>query len=135
MIPKIIYGYEVIRLLGSGNYAKVYLVKNSSDAKFALKIVNKLSIKSKNAEEFIKNERNILTNISHPNIVKLEKSFQDNENLYFLLEFCEGGELYSILQDCGKFTENSVQFYAANIILALEYLHNNNITYREYFSL
>ena len=58
-------------------------------------------------------------------------TFQDERNLYILLEFVQGGELFSHLRRAGRFTSDVARFYAANIILSLEYLHSLDIIYRD----
>lgn len=76
-------------------------------------------------------EKNVLSMIDdHPFIVKLYKTFQDECNLYMILEYVVGGELFSHLRKVGKFPNDVAKFYAAEIILALEYLHSRNIVYR-----
>ena len=64
-------------------------------------------------------------------IVKMHHAFQDPDHLYMLLDYCPGGELFFYLQRVGRFREIAAQFYAANIILALQYLHANNILFRD----
>ena len=56
--------------------------------------------------------------------MKLDYSFQSKTHLYFVMEYCPGGELFYYLRRLGKFKERTVQYFAANILLALEYLHN-----------
>jgi len=81
--------------------------------------------------EHIKAEKNILTAISHPFIVNLFASFQDENNLYMLMEYVIGGELFSQLRKVGRFSNDTSKFYAAEIVLAMEYLHEKNIVYRD----
>ena len=58
-------------------------------------------------------------------------TFQDEQNLYLLLEYVQGGELFSHLRRAGRFSCDVARFYAANLILALEYLHSQDIIYRD----
>lgn len=58
-------------------------------------------------------------------------TFQDERNLYILLEFVQGGELFSHLRRAVRFTADVARFYAANILLALEYLHSRDVIYRD----
>jgi serine/threonine protein kinase len=58
-------------------------------------------------------------------------TFQDERNLYLLLEYVQGGELFSHLRRAGRFSADVARFYAANLILALEYLHSVDIIYRD----
>ena len=76
-------------------------------------------------------ERKVLEKISHPFIVKLNYAFQTKNKLFFVLDYCPGGELFFYINSIGRFKENSAIFYASNIILALECLHKNGIVYRE----
>jgi len=81
--------------------------------------------------EHIKAEKKILSKINHPFIVHLYASFQDEKNLYMVMEYVIGGELFSQLRKAGRFSNEASRFYAAEIVLALEYLHDKNIVYRD----
>jgi len=81
--------------------------------------------------EHIRAEKSILSHIAHPFIVNLYAAFQDQANLYMLMEYVIGGELFSQLRKVGRFTNDTAKFYAAEIVLALEYLHSMNIAYRD----
>ncbi len=76
-------------------------------------------------------ERRILEKMNHPFIVKLNYAFQNDRKLFFILDYCPGGELFFYIQQSGMFKESTAKFYAANIILALECLHKEGIVYRE----
>jgi len=76
-------------------------------------------------------EKEILAQIEHPFLVKMKLSFQDDKKLYFLLEYCPGGELFSLLAAKDKLTEDQAKFYAAQIVLALEALHKHKVIYRD----
>jgi len=119
--------------LGTGTFGRVRLV--SYDFKkiqyFALKMLKKTEIIRLKQVEHIKAEKNILTRINHPFIVNLYASFQDEKNLYMLMEYVIGGELFSQLRKVGRFSNDTSRFYAAEIVLALEYLHERNIVYRD----
>ena len=58
-------------------------------------------------------------------------TFHDERNLYLLMEYVQGGELFSHLRRAGRFSSDVARFYAANLILALEYLHEHDIIYRD----
>lgn len=68
-------------------------------------------------------ERNILVRSSSPFIVELKKSFQTKTKLYLMMEFVNGGELFSHLRKSGRFSEERAKFYIAEIFLAINYLH------------
>ena len=64
-------------------------------------------------------------------MVKLYYSFQNEKKLYFVLEYCPGGELFNLLSKMKRFSEDHTRFYACQLVLALEYLHSKNIIYRD----
>ncbi|PRP75318.1 hypothetical protein PROFUN_05629 [Planoprotostelium fungivorum] len=98
---------------------------------YCMKILNKTRIFALKQVEHIHNEKTVLSQLSHPFIVKLYKTFKDNRSLYLLLEFIPGGEMFNYIRKAEKFTTEIARFYAAEIVLALEYMHNKNILYRD----
>lgn len=90
--------YQRIKVIGKGTYAKVFLVINKLDNKvYALKVLKKKYILEKDQKDHIMTEKTILSNVEHPFLVQLKASFQDKEKLYFVLEYCPGGELFGLL--------------------------------------
>ena len=86
--------FNFIRLIGVGSYAKVYVAsKNTNDKLYAIKIINKNKINTKIQQKRINTERNILADINHPFIMKLNYAFQTKQSLFFITEFMHGGEL------------------------------------------
>ena len=102
-----------------------------SNCYFALKIMKKSEVVRLKQVEHIKNEKEILSEVNHPFIVTLYCAFQDERNLYMLLEFIIGGELFTHLRKAGKFANDHTRFYAAQIVMALQYLHNDSVVYRD----
>lgn len=121
-----------LKQIGEGSYARVFLVRKIDSGKyFAMKVLKKKGIKDERSKERVITERNIIKGVQHPFIVKLHYSFQTEEKLYFVLDLLNGGDLFQHIARSGKFKENRAKFYAAEIILALEHLHSNNIVYRD----
>ena len=90
--------FKMISMLGKGTYAKVFLVQKVSDKKYyAMKVLKKNFIERKNQEIHTQTERNVLVDAEHPFIIKLHFTFQNERKLYFILEFCRGGELFYLL--------------------------------------
>jgi len=81
--------------------------------------------------EHTKAERNVLETVSHPFIVNLMYAFQTPTKLYFVLEYCPGGELFFHLSRAGRFSEGRCRFYASEILLAVGHLHGLDIIYRD----
>jgi serine/threonine protein kinase len=119
--------------LGTGTFGRVRLVTYSHKKPmyFALKILKKSEIIRLKQVNHIKAEKSILCSIHHPFIVNMYTSFKDAKHLYMLMEFVIGGELFSQLRKAGRFSNDTSRFYAAEILLALEYLHKQNIVYRD----
>lgn len=78
-----------------------------------------------------KTERRVLATINHHYIQKLHCAFRSKTRLYFLLNYCSGGEVFYHMQKCGPLAEILVCFYAAEIAMALGCLHHNRIVYRD----
>jgi len=130
--------FDVRGTLGTGTFGKVLLVRlrTSSEQEetskyFALKILRKDAIVRLRQVEHVNAERYILTRVRHPFIVDLYATFQDNLNVYMLLSYVPGGELFTHLRRARRFTPDVTRFYLATIILALKYLHSFNIIYRD----
>jgi len=124
--------FTILKVIGRGSYGKVLLVKkNNTEEILAMKILKKKEMIIRNQVIHIKNERKIMEIIDHPFIIKLKYAFQNRQKLYLLTDFCPGGELFFHIQKIKRFNEEAAKFYAAQIILALECLHSNDIIYRE----
>jgi len=124
--------FELLNLVGKGSFGKVIQVrKKDSGEIFAMKVLSKKHIVDHNEVEHTKSEKNILMKLQHPFLVGLNYSFQTDDKLYFILDYVNGGELFYHLQKEKRFSEERVRFYGAEIVLALEYLHNAGVVYRD----
>lgn len=129
--------------LGEGAYARVVHAKSKKQGtEFAIKIMDKAHIKRENKVKNVLMERKILTMVSHPLIIKFHFSFQDPGYLYMVMDLAPGGILLDLInskqsENQNKGVENqacdlrTTQFYTAEIIEALEYLHNLGIIHRD----
>jgi serine/threonine protein kinase len=124
--------FKIIKTIGKGSFGKVLMVQNQKNKKYyAMKILKKGLLRKQNQVFHTKTEREILERINHPFIVRLQYAFQTQEKLFIITEYMQGGELYYHLRKDHCFNENRTRFYAAEIVLALEYLHRNRIIYRD----
>ncbi|EXJ86716.1 AGC/RSK/RSKP70 protein kinase [Capronia epimyces CBS 606.96] len=127
--------FTAIRCLGDGAFGTVLLVRqNATGRLFAQKQLTKAFLKvHKKRIESTKSERSILELVNrHPFIVNLYYAFQDHEKLYLILEYASGGELFRHLELEKFFSEEVAAFYVAEIVLALDYLHNTvGVIYRD----
>lgn len=123
--------FELMRVLSFGVLSYVRLVIHIETKKvFALKTISKFQVVAKNKTEFILREKSILFSISNPFIVKCYSRFQDQEHLYFLFEYLQGGDLCRHLRLERSFSIELSRFYLAEIFDALSHLHNRNLIYR-----
>ncbi|KAL4906123.1 hypothetical protein BDW74DRAFT_151338 [Aspergillus multicolor] len=127
--------FEPLLCLGKGSFGTVLLVRHALTGKlYAQKQFKKASITvHKKLVEQTKTERTILESVNrHPFVVKLFYAFQDHERLYLVLEYAQGGELFHHLALERMFDEDAAAFYMAEMVLALEHLHQNvGVIYRD----
>ncbi|KAI0443343.1 serine/threonine-protein kinase psk1 [Xylaria telfairii] len=127
--------FEPLRCLGKGTYGTVLLVKQRNTGRlYAQKQFKKASVVvHKKLVEQTKTERQILESVSrHPFVVNLYYAFQDHEKLYLILEYGQGGELFTHLSTEKMFSESTAAFYMAEMVLALSYLHETlGVVYRD----
>ena len=105
--------------------------KKSTNDYFALKKIYKSYIKKMNLFNLVEKEKTILNNINNDFVVKCYYSFSDRDYIFFVMEFLNGGDLSNFFNYYERLSENEVKYYAAEIILALEYLHSNDIIHRD----
>jgi hypothetical protein len=122
-----------VRVIGTGLMGTVVLTKHNPTALFCvLKMVKKDYICRHDDGRHIQMEREILTKVSNPFIANMFGTYQDKKFVYFVLEYCAGGELFSRLHNKkGCFGENTSRFYLSEILLALDHLHTLGYAYRD----
>ena len=118
--------------LGSGSYGNVSLVKSQKNKFFyAIKNISCKQILYCQLHLNLELERSILVKIDHPFIVKLVKTMKDKNYIYFLMDYIKGKELFDVIRDIGLLNKFQTQFYAASIMLAVQYLHERKFIYRD----
>ncbi|RLN80467.1 hypothetical protein BBJ28_00001321, partial [Nothophytophthora sp. Chile5] len=123
--------FTVLRILGRGGFGMVNgCIKRTSASLYAMKVMNKKMIKKKHAEKLCLAERKILATISSPFVVCLKYAFQSPEELFLVLDLRTGGDL-SFHLNRARFSETQVRFWAAQILLGVQHLHEKNIVYRD----
>ncbi|UNI14776.1 Non-specific serine/threonine protein kinase [Purpureocillium takamizusanense] len=127
--------FEILKLIGKGTFGQVYQVrKRDTQRIYAMKVLQKKVIVQKKEVAHTVGERNILVRTAmsdSPFIVGLKFSFQTPSELYLVTDYMSGGELFWHLQKEGRFDERRAKFYIAELILAIQHLHNNDIVYRD----
>ena len=128
-----IENFEFIKVIGRGNYGKIYLVmyKKTSEI-FALKSIRKDQIISENILYNILNEKEILSNNESEFILNLSFFFQTPERIYFVTPFIKGGDLFNLLKKKnGHLSEDLIRFYSAQIAIAIQEIHECEYIYRD----
>ncbi|CAD8063289.1 unnamed protein product [Paramecium primaurelia] len=124
--------FSMLRLIGKGAYGQVFLAKKKDTNKvYAIKTLKKKEIDKKKQAQHVMMEKTILNQAKHQFIVSLSYTFQSDKHFYFVLEYCAGGDLFSLLRVKRKLKEEQIQFYAILIIHALQFLHTQKIIYRD----
>ncbi|KAL7631977.1 UNVERIFIED_CONTAM: hypothetical protein RMT77_017704 [Armadillidium vulgare] len=126
------------KLIGEGSFSSVYLAKDiHSGNEYAIKACEKYHIKKENKIQSILREKEVMNILNSnydktaPFFVKLFFAFQCSNYLYFVMTYCKNGELLKWIKNVGNFDRKSASFYSAEIVKALEHLHNLNIVHRD----
>nr|AML78835.1 putative LOV domain-containing protein [Cysticapnos vesicaria] len=126
--------FRPVKALGSGDTGSVHLVElNGTGQFFAMKAMDKGIMLNRNKVHRACAEREILDLLDHPFLPALYASFQTKTHICLITDYCPGGELFLLLdrQPLKVLKEEAVRFYAAEVVVALEYLHCQGIIYRD----
>ncbi|XP_056631685.1 cGMP-dependent protein kinase, isozyme 1-like [Diorhabda sublineata] len=126
---------KIKKTIGVGGFGRVELVQHvqNDNIVFALKYLKKIEIVQQCQQEHVFNEKVIQMSSRSPFIVRLYRTYKDRKYVYFLMEACLGGDLWSLLQrhKNRRFDEKDAIFICACVLLAFEYLHQRGIIYRD----
>ncbi|VFQ58766.1 unnamed protein product [Cuscuta campestris] len=126
--------FRLLKRLGYGDIGSVYLVElRRTNTFFAMKVMDKGSLASRNKLIRAQTEREILGLLDHPFLPTLYSYFETEKFYCLVMEFCSGGNLHTLRQKQPNkhFSEEASRFYASEVLLALEYLHMLGIVYRD----
>jgi serine/threonine protein kinase len=123
--------YKKDFLIAQGSFGKVYEVtKVKTGEKYAMKVINTYFLQKYNKSHEAYIERHVLSNCQHSNLVKFFKCYSTGESLCFVMELCRNGTLSDYLQT-HKLSHETIQYFTANILKGLEYLHGKNVVHRD----
>lgn len=124
--------FDIGRPLGKGKFGSVFLARHKEErVVVALKVLFKEQIRKHQVEHQVKREIEIQYHLLHPNILRLKGYFHDNVRVYIILEYAEGGELYSRLKKKGKLVECEAGRYVRQLADALSYCHAKRVIHRD----
>uniref|UniRef100_A0A673UNF7 non-specific serine/threonine protein kinase n=1 Tax=Suricata suricatta TaxID=37032 RepID=A0A673UNF7_SURSU len=125
--------FEVRSLVGCGHFADVQVVRERATGDvYAMKVMKKATLLAQEQVSFFEEERNILSRSTSPWIPQLQYAFQDKNNLYLVMEYQPGGDLLSLLNRYeDQLDENAIQFYLAELILAVHSVHQMGYVHRD----
>jgi len=126
--------FNILTVIGRGGLAKVCKVKHKQlDRVYAMKIIKVPTLIQRKQVERVRQEKEILMTLNHPFLVRLHYSFLDNNQLCMVLDFAAGGDLFFHLRKAkgGRLHHMPAGFYVAEMVCALEYLHNHDIIHRD----
>jgi len=125
--------FDLIRVIGRGSYAKVLMVELKKTRRiYAMKVIKKEMVTDDEDIDWVQTEKHVFETASnHPFLVGLHSCFQTNSRLFFVIEFVRGGDLMFHMQRQRRLPEEHARFYSAEISLALNFLHERGIIYRD----
>ncbi|KAK1362570.1 Serine/threonine-protein kinase tricorner [Heracleum sosnowskyi] len=124
--------FEPLTMIGKGAFGEVRICKEKTTGHvYAMKKLKKSEMLRRGQVEHVKAERNLLAEVDSNCIVKLYCSFQDEENLYLIMEYLPGGDMMTLLMRKDTLTEDEARFYVGETVLAIESIHKHNYIHRD----
>ena len=124
--------YESLKIIGRGAFGEVHVCREIKTGKiYAVKKIKKDVLLQKNQVIHIRSEQQIMSKIKSPWIVDLKASFQEDDYLFLVMEFCQGGDFMNLLIKKDILTEKEAKFYIAELILAVDSIHKLNCIHRD----
>ena len=124
--------FEILSSIAKGAYGSVYLVRKIATGDvYAMKVIKKAVVEEKGQISNVRRERDIMAAVYHPCVIRLCYTFQNEVYLFWVMEYLNGGDIRCLLSALGALGEDMAKFFAAEVVLALEYLHDMGIVHRD----
>ena len=124
--------FKIFETIGKGGFSKVFKAEFIKSGNIvAIKQMNKMALTKKHVTKNILKEKQILSSLYHPFIVNMYATFQDQENVYIVMDYGSCGDFSYQLRYIHIITEDQIKFFAACVILGLEYIHSEGIIHRD----
>lgn len=131
-LETVVSDFQFINTISSGAYARVFLARKKKTGDiYAIKAIPKERTIQKNEIQSVMTEKDILLRLVSPYMIRFYYSIIGNHNLYIVMEYMPGGDLYSVLHEVGRFREKDARIYTVQVVAALEFLRQNNIIHRD----
>ncbi|KAK3721779.1 serine/threonine protein kinase [Vermiconidia calcicola] len=133
LVKKGVKDFNFGRTLGEGSYSTVLAATDRQNLKeYAIKVLDKRHIIKEKKVKYVNIERDTLNRLTeHPGVVRLYYTSQDERSLYFVLDLASGGELLGVLKKMGTFDVECTQFYGAQILDSVAYMHSRGVIHRD----
>ena len=124
--------YTITNLIGTGTSSCVFSgINTKTKEEYAFKVISRKLMVESNMMKTLEQELRIVTQLSHPSIVKVYNVIYLTDFIVLVMEYCKGGELFDLLATTGPLSENQIIFYLSNIVDALDYLHKKGLAHRD----
>mmetsp|Transcript_172459 Transcript_172459/g.419458 ORF Transcript_172459/g.419458 Transcript_172459/m.419458 type:complete len:512 (-) Transcript_172459:580-2115(-) len=126
------HSFDLLQLLGRGSFGEVFHVKHKqTQQSYAMKVIRKVRLRSRNMLRYTLTERNILAYVRHPYIVSLHYAFQTASHLVLVMQFCPRGNLQELISRERCLQESAARLYASEILLAICHMHARQTIFRD----
>ncbi|KAK9283828.1 hypothetical protein L1049_012082 [Liquidambar formosana] len=123
--------YDMGRLLGQGNFAKVYFARNlKTGQSVVIKVIDKEKVLKVGLIDQTKREISVMKLMKHPNVIQLYEVMASKTKIYFVMEYAKGGELFNKVAR-GRLKEDSARKYFQQLISAVDFCHSRGVYHRE----